>query len=212
MSTEAREPETGQPIVIPKAEDAATRFVAVRSGEFRRGLRLEEIYWRALKDVAASAGLNVGGLVRQVEEASGEDEGNATSRLRVLCLSWFMDRLARLQSLVHRNLAQNLVIASPSPAFALGPDRSIVAYNPHFLNLIQSRLAIAGAGAMAKNLRLALDVQISDLIPALQKSGNAPVGTGFVIGVDTQRFRGRMNAVLVPSGDRPVIVCFILPD
>jgi predicted DNA-binding ribbon-helix-helix protein len=212
MTAETREPEAGQRIAVPKAEDAATRFVAVRSGEFRRGLRLEEIYWRALKDVSAEAGLNVGGLVRQVEEASGEDEGNATSRLRVLCLGWFMDKLARVRALAHRNLAHNLVLACPSPAFALGTDRQIIAYNPHFLNLIQSRLSVVGAAAMARNLRLALDIQIGELIPALQKAGNTPVGTGFVIGVDAQRFRGRMNAVLVPSGDRPVIVCFVLPD
>jgi predicted DNA-binding ribbon-helix-helix protein len=209
---EPREPEPGAPIALPTAEDSATRFVAVRSGEYRRGLRLEEIYWRALKDVAAAAGLSVGGLVRQVEEASGTDEGNATSRLRVLCLGWFMDKLRRVEALAHRGMAHSLVQACPAPAFALGIDRQIIAYNPHFLNLIQSRLAIAGAGAMARNLRLALDVQISDLIPALQKNSNTPVGTGFVIGVDSQRFRGRMNAVLVPSNDRPVIVCFILPD
>lgn len=204
--------QPGQPIVLPKAEDAATRFVAVRSGEFRRGLRLEEIYWRALKDVATASGLSVGGLVREVEEASGEDEGNATSRLRVLCLGWFMEKLTKVQALAHRGIASSLVQACPTPAFALGIDRQIIAYNPHFLNLIQSRLAIAGAAALTRNLRLALDVQINDLIAALQKNNNAPVGTGFVIGVDSQRFRGRMNAVLIPSVDNPVIACYILPD
>jgi predicted DNA-binding ribbon-helix-helix protein len=209
----ATEPQpSGQPIILPKPEDAATRFVAVRSGEFRRGLRLEEIYWRALKDVASAGGLSVGGLVRQVEEASGEDEGNATSRLRVLCLGWFMDKLAKVQALAHRGMANSLVQACPTPAFALGVDRQILAYNPHFLNLIQARLSITQAGTMTRNLRLALDVQINELIGALQKNGNMPVGTGFVIGVDSQRFRGRMNAVLVPSTDQPVIACYILPD
>lgn len=202
----------GRPIVLPTAEDSATRFVAVRSGEFRRGLRLEEIYWRALKDVATASGLSIGGLVRRVEETSGEDEGNATSRLRVLCLGWFMDKLAKVQALTHRGMATSLIQACPTPAFALGIDRQIIAYNPHFLNLIQARLSVAGSGAMARNLRLALDVQIADLIAALQKNNNLPVGTGFVIGVDTQRFRGRMNAVLVPTADNPVIACYILPD
>jgi predicted DNA-binding ribbon-helix-helix protein len=211
-ATEPRDEPTRKPILLPKPEDAATRFVAVRSGEFRRGLRLEEIYWRALKDVATAGGLSIGGLVRQVEEASGEDEGNATSRLRVLCLGWFMDKLAKVQAFTHRGMASSLVQACPTPAFALGIDRQIIAYNPHFLNLIQARLQIAQPGAMARNLRLALDVQIADLISALQKNNNAPVGTGFVIGVDSQRFRGRMNAVLVPSADSPVIACYVLPD
>jgi predicted DNA-binding ribbon-helix-helix protein len=209
---EPSDTQPGRPIVLPTAEDSATRFVAVRSGEFRRGLRLEEIYWRALKDVASAWGLSVGGLVRQVEEASGEDEGNATSRLRVLCLGWFMDKLAKVEALTHRGLTNSLVQACPTPAFALGVDRQIIAYNPHFLNLIQARLSIAPAGAMARNLRLALDVQINDLIVHLQKNNNTPVGTGFVIGVDNQRFRGRMNAVLVPSLDNPVIACYVLPD
>ena len=211
-AAEPRDTQTGRPVVLPTAEDAATRFVAVRSGKFRRGLRLEEIYWRALKEVAVASGLSIGGLVRQVEEAAGEDEGNATSRLRVLCMSWFMDRLARVQALTHRGMTGSLIQACPTPAFALGIDRQIIAYNPHFLNLIQARLSIVGAGAMARNLRLALDVQINDLIAALHKNNNMPVGTGFVIGVDSQRFRGRMNAVLVPTADNPVIACYVLPD
>jgi predicted DNA-binding ribbon-helix-helix protein len=209
---EPRETQAGKSIALPPAEDSATRFVAVRSGEFRRGLRLEEIYWRALKDVAAASGLSIGGLVRQVEEASGEDEGNATSRLRVLCLGWFMDKLAKVHALTHRGMTSSLIQACPTPAFALGTDRQIIAYNPHFLNLIQARLSVAGSGSMARNLRLALDIQISDLIAALQKNNNMPVGTGFVIGVETQRFRGRMNAVLVPTSDSPVIACYVLPD
>jgi predicted DNA-binding ribbon-helix-helix protein len=211
-ATEPREAQPDKPIVIPTAEDSTTRFVAVRSGEFRRGLRLEEIYWRALKDVATAWGLSIGGLVRQVEEAAGEEEGNATSRLRVLCLGWFMDRLAKVQALTHRGMTNSLIQACPTPAFALAVDRQIIAYNPHFLNLIQSRLSIVGAGSMARNLRLALDVQIHDLITHLQGNNNMPVGTGFVIGVDSQRFRGRMNAVLVPSLDAPVIACYVLPD
>jgi predicted DNA-binding ribbon-helix-helix protein len=197
--------------VLPKAEDAATRFVAVRSGEFRRGLRLEEIYWRALKDVSAAAGLSVGAFVREVEKASDGGQGNATSRLRVLCLSWFMEKMSRIQAVAHRGMANSLVQACPAPAFALGIDRQIVAYNPHFLNLIQSRLTIAHTGAVTRNLRLALDIQIGDLVAMLQKNGNMPVSTGFVIGVDDQRFRGRMNAVLTPSVDQQVIVCYVLP-
>jgi len=203
--------EMQPPSLLPGTGDSETRFVAVRVGDFRRGLRLEEIHWRALKDVAASHGMSVGALVRSVEEAAPE-EANLTSLLRVLCLGWFRDRLTSVQKIAHRGIANSLVQASPAPTFALGLDRQIVAYNQYFLNLIQSRLSIASSGTVARNLRLALDVQIGELIETLRKNGNMPVGTGFVIGVDNQRFRGRMNTVLAPSIEQAVIVCFVLPD
>jgi predicted DNA-binding ribbon-helix-helix protein len=203
--------ETPPPSLLPDTVDSETRFVAVRVGDFRRGLRLEEIYWRALKDIAASHGMSVGALVRSVEEAAPED-ANLTSLLRVLCLNWFMDRLSSVQKVAHRSIANSLVQASPAPTFALGLDRQIVAYNPFFLNLIQSRLSMQSSGTVARNLRLALDVQIGELVETLRKNSNMPVGTGFVIGVENQRFRGRMNAVLAPAIEQAIVVCFVLPD
>jgi predicted DNA-binding ribbon-helix-helix protein len=200
-----------KPITIPKPEDAATRFVAVRAGEYRRGLRLEEIYWRALKDVAAGAGLSLGAFVRAVEEAS-DGEGNATSRLRVLCMGWFMDQLLKVRNVANKGLVNSLVQASPSPTFALATDRRIIAYNQSFLNLIQARLSLQNSGAMARNLRLSLDLQIAELIETIRAKDNMPVGTGFVIGIENQRFRGRVNSVLAPVVDQAVIICYVLPD
>ncbi|MFC5069431.1 ribbon-helix-helix domain-containing protein [Flaviflagellibacter deserti] len=200
-----------KPVITPKPEDLATRFVVVRAGEYRRGLRLEEIFWRALKDVAAGAGLSLGAFVRAVEQAS-DGGGNATSRLRVLCMGCLMDKLLSVQNVANRGLANSLVQASPSPTFALATDRRIVSYNQSFLNLIQARLSIESSSAMARNLRLSLDLQIVELIDALRLKDNMPVGTGFVIGVDNQRFRGRVNAVLTPVIGQAVIICYVLPD
>ena len=72
-------------------------------------------------------------------------------------------------------------------------------------------LGIMG-GAMARNLRLSLDVQIAELIESIRAKDNMPVGMGFVIGVENQRFRGRVNSVLAPVVDQAVIICYVLPD
>ena len=77
----------------PLAEDAELVFRAVEGGKVRRGIRLEAIYWRVLRDIADLKQKKIGALVGAVL-ADTPEPANTTSLLRVYCLRWVLDTLA----------------------------------------------------------------------------------------------------------------------
>lgn len=189
--------------------DFATRFRAIRAGDARRGIRLEQIYWDILREMTAHEGIS---LARYVENAAEQfpDAVNITSVLRVLVTGWLRDRNRELAELTGSGRVDALVQACPSPAFALQEDRHIIAYNPAFLNYIQARFSRFSQVLMAKGLRLSLDVQISELVESLSRAGNKPLRTGFVLGIEDQRLRGQLSTTLAPASDKVTILGYIV--
>lgn len=185
------------------------RFRAVKAGEHRRGIRLEEIYWDTLNEITQHEGVS---LARYMENAAARfpDAVNITSVLRVLATAWLRDRNRELRALTDSGRLDALVQACPSPAFALQEDKRIVAYNPAFLNYVQARFLHFSQVLMAKGLRLSLDVQISELAEALRRAGNKPLNTGFVLGIEDQRLRGQLSTTLAPAADKVTILGYIV--
>lgn len=201
---------SGQPGIVSLASDAEPVFRVVEDRAARRGIRLERIYWQVLRDIAQASGQKLGALISAIVGEAPES-GNATSLLRVYCLKAKLDDLSASDRLIDPATVVNLVKASPGPAFALGLDKRVVAYNQPFLNFIQARFAYAEAGPIGKDLRLALDVQLADLAARLEDSGNAPASAGFVVGVGERRVRGNLNVILAPVKDRNIVLCYVLP-
>lgn len=189
--------------------DMTTRFRAVKVGEHRRGIRLEQIYWDMLHEITQREGIS---LARYVEEAERRfpDAVNITSVLRVLVAGWVRGRNRELVALTGPERVDALVQACPSPAFALQEDKRIVAYNPPFLNYVQARFSYFSQNLMAKGLRLSLDLQVSEIVEALRRAGNKPLRTGFVLGVDDQRLRGQLSATLAPTSDKVTILGYVV--
>lgn len=192
----------------PASSDYAQEFRAVKVGSGRRGIRLEHIYWQVLKEITGKQKRSLGDFVA---EASGEfpDASNITSVLRVKAARWLWQELQDARSLTSAGVIDGLVQASPAPAFALGEDKRILAYNQAFLNYIQSRFSRFSSSSFAGSFRLSLDVQFSDLAETLRKSPGRPFGTGFVIGFDDQRLRGRLSTILGPSSGQITIIGYV---
>ncbi len=194
----------------PPTRDTNLVFRVVEVDGVRRGIRLEAVYWQVLKEIADARQKKIGALVG-VLLADAPQSANATSLLRVHCLRWALDKLAAERRITDPSGIANLVRASPGPAFALGPDRQLVAYNQPFLGYIQARFPTAETEPVNRDLRLALDVQLSALAAILKESGNRPLGVGFTVGFGGRRVRGQLNALLAPASDRTVILCYVLP-
>lgn len=189
--------------------DMATRFRAVKVGDRRRGIRLEQIYWDILGDITQREGIP---LTRYLEDVDRRfpDAVNITSVLRVLATGWVRERNRELGALAGAGRVDALVQACPSPAFALQEDKRLVAYNPPFLNYIQARFSYFSQNLMARGLRLSLDVQISELADALRRAGNKPLRTGFVLGMENQRLRGHLSTTLAPTADKVTILGYVV--
>ncbi|KQZ31662.1 hypothetical protein ASD50_15515 [Mesorhizobium sp. Root552] len=201
---------SGEPKPSPLASDAEPVFRVVEGQDARRGIRLERAYWQALRDIATATAQKTGSLVSAVIEQA-PDVTNATSLLRVYCLKWALGELEAARRISNPSLVGNLVRASPGPAFALGLDKRIIAYNQSFLAFVQARFSYAAPGPIGRDFRLALDVHLTDLAANLKANGNTPTPVGFVVGLGDRRLRGNLNSILAPVSGQDIILCYVLP-
>jgi predicted DNA-binding ribbon-helix-helix protein len=191
-------------------EDTEPVFRVVEEGGARRGIRLERIFWRALREIAQVRQKKIGALVQSILEEAPQPI-NTTSLLRVYCLRWALNTLATANEMTGPSSVGNLVRASPGAAFALGLDKRIVAYNQSFLNFVQARFSYEESEPVNRDLRLALDGHLADLAATLKSNGNAPVEVGFVVGIGGRRLRGKLNALLAPASGQSILLCYVLP-
>lgn len=191
------------------SEDAARpEFRVVARGKTRRGIRLERIFWQTAKSIAQRSHVTIGSLVDDISSQQ-LSQNNLASAIRVACLSWMVRRTAHLEALTSIGVINSILTAVPSPAFALGANKKILAFNSAFQALVRRQFPVAEAEQRG-DLKLALDINIAELMARLDQNGNTAVLTGFAIGVADRRFRGQLNAVKAPSSDVEIVLAFVV--
>ena len=110
-------------------------------------------------------------------------------------------RTAQLEALTSVAVINSILTAVPSPAFALGANKKILAFNTAFQTLVRRQFPVLAEAEQRGDLKLALDINVADLMARLDQNGNTAVLTGFAIGIGDRRFRGQLNAVKAPSID-----------
>ena len=194
----------------PAIEDAAKpEFRVVARGKSRRGIRLERIFWETAKSIAQRNRITIGSLV---DEISSQQTSSSTlaSAIRVACLSWMVKRTAQLEALTSVAVINSILTAVPSPAFALGANKKILAFNTAFQTLVRRQFPVLAEAEHRGDLKLALDVNVAELMARLDQNGNTAVLTGFAIGIGDRRFRGQLNAVKAPSIDVEMVLAFVV--
>lgn len=193
----------------PLLRDQEPEFrVVVRNGQ-RRGIRLEHGFWDMLKRMAARNQETLGAVVDRIAVASGPD-ANLTSAIRVACLHDANAENAMLRRLTSIEMIKAILFACPAPAFALESTRKILTFNPPFQNLVRRQLPAGQDDDARKDMRLALDLSVADILERLKQNGNLPVGTGFVIGIGERRHRGQINAVRAPVPAPDLLLAFVV--
>jgi len=188
-------------------DDAEPEFrVVVRSGT-RRGIRLERFFWTALKRLAGSRKLTLGQMVEEIAQGQPET-GNLTSAIRVACARSLAEQNEELRRLASLKTVSAILLACPSPAFALSSTRKILAFNPAFQLLVRRQLPVAHGDARHE-LKLALDLNVVDIFGRLKADGERPVVTGFVLGAGERRYRAQLNVVRAPIGETEVLLAFV---
>jgi predicted DNA-binding ribbon-helix-helix protein len=179
------------------AEDFELDFRVVARGGTRRGIRLERAFWTALKRMAENRKCTIGSLIDDIAESHGHT-GNLTSAIRVACMRGLADENSTLQRLASIKTVNSILVACPSPAFALASSKKILTFNAPFQQLVRRQLPVAPNDDARPDLKLALDLNVADIFARLDATGDTPVATGFVIGAGDRRYRGQLNAVRAP--------------
>lgn len=195
-------------IALVNEEAARPEFRVVAYGKSRRGIRLERIFWQTAKSMAQRNHITMGVLVDEISNQVSSN--NLASSIRVACLAWTAKRIARLEALTSTAIINSLLTAVPSPAFALGANKKILAFNAAFQALIRRQFPILAEAEQQSELKLTLDINVTELMARLDQNGNTAMRTGFAIGIGDRRFRGQLNAVKAPSGDLDIILAFVI--
>ena len=198
----------GDPALPLSLEDVEPEFhVVVRDGN-RRGIRLERFFWTALKQFAQSRKSTLGQTVEEISLVAPETS-NLTSAIRVACARWLAEENAELRKSTSLRCVNALLLASPSPAFALSSSKKILAFNPAFQILVRRPLPMELGDQGRHDLKLALDLNVADIFARLAADGDRPVVTGFVIGAADRRFRAQLNIVRAPTSESEVLLAFV---
>ena len=198
----------GDPSLPLSFEDVEPEFrVVVRDGN-RRGIRLERFFWTALKRLAQSRKSTLGQMVEEISQVAPET-GNLTSAIRVACARWLAEENAELKKLASLRKVSALLLACPSPAFALSSSKKILAFNPAFQLLVRRQLPVEQGDEGRHDLKLALDLNVADIFARLAADGDRPVVSGFVIGAADRRYRAQLNIVRAPISESEVLLAFV---
>ncbi|ESY23377.1 ribbon-helix-helix domain-containing protein [Mesorhizobium sp. LNJC394B00] len=190
------------------AEDFGLEFRVVARGGMRRGIRLERAFWTSLKQMAESRKCTIGTLIEEIAE-SHANAGNLTSAIRVACMLGLADENLTLQKLASIKTINAILVACPSPAFALASSKKILTFNAPFQQLVRRQLPVAPNEDARQDLKLALDLNVADIFARLDANGETPVATGFVIGAGDRRYRGQLSAVRAPVVEPELLMAFV---
>ena len=115
-------------LVSLRPEDTSVEFRAVAFGTKRRGIRLERIFWKVLKELARVKNSTIGSLVEDLSKEAAE-ANNLSSIIRVACLNWLFTQNIELVQLASLRTANAIIMACPAPAFALSSAKKILTFN-----------------------------------------------------------------------------------
>jgi predicted DNA-binding ribbon-helix-helix protein len=189
-------------------EDLEPEFRVVARGGVRRGIRLERFFWISLKKLAESRKSTLGKVIEEIAETHA-GAGNLTSAIRVACIRWLSDKNTDLQKLASLKTINAILVACPSPAFALSSSKKILTFNPPFQQLVRRQLPVGHGDDARQDLKLALDLNVADICSRLDANGENPVVTGFVIGAGDRRYRGQLSVVRAPLIEPELLMAFV---
>ncbi|RWK58032.1 ribbon-helix-helix domain-containing protein [Mesorhizobium sp.] len=202
-------PSTHDRLLLPiTREDFGLEFRVVARGGIRRGIRLEKAFWMSLKQMAENRKCTIGMLVDEIAKNQTKT-GNLTSAIRVACIHGLADENLILRKLASIRTINAILVACPSPAFALASSKKILTFNAPFQQLVKRQLPTGPNNDARQDLKLALDLNVADIFARLDANGEVPVASGFVIGAGERRYRGQLNAVRAPVPEPELLMAFV---
>ncbi|RWO60402.1 ribbon-helix-helix domain-containing protein [Mesorhizobium sp.] len=210
MSASATSPSTNtdQRLLPLAKEDFGLEFRVVARGGTRRGIRLERAFWISLKQMAESRKCSIGMLIDEIAGVQAQS-GNLTSAIRVACIRGQAKENVTLSKLASITTINAILVACPSPAFALTSSKKILTFNVPFQQLVKRQLPSGPKDDARHDLKLALDLNVADIFARLDINGETPVTSGFVLGTGERRYRGQLNVVRAPVIEPELLMAFV---
>ncbi|MES0885239.1 ribbon-helix-helix domain-containing protein [Roseibium sp. SCP14] len=184
-------------------------FRAVTTEDGRRALRLEGSFWKALEFISREYQVTVGEIISCVERAHLNDK-NLASGVRHVCIHALAEQIEETRTWFSSTSIQNLLNATPAPAFVLSQSRQIKFTNQAFLKYVRTNFVAMDPQRETPSLRLHIDTPMEELFERLNENQNRPITVGFAMGMNDRRVRGSINAMLAPEWRHQMLLGFVV--
>ena len=176
----------------------------------RMAIRLEDIYWDQLLDLAKTDGISLNELVFRI--AGDLDKStNRTSALRAFCLHRLRQEMA-LATMTSGSIDLAAIItACPLPVMVLTPERRIAAYNPAFAAQILSPANRTAKDEGKSSLRLIFNQPFNQIVRQVHDNPRRIIAgqVGFSTGTSQSQRRVRYALVDRTKGLESHLIVFI---
>lgn len=189
----------------PAPSDGELRFRILKRGDWRRAIKLEDVFWSALELAAARENAKLTDYVRAVLDAAPEG-ANQTAHLRVHAARVLRDGLANAERRLSETSAGEILKASPAPGFIVTSGLGLVGYNAAFARrMVEAARLVPGEPLPAA--RMSLEAPIDAIAAAIRKTRPKALECGFTLTIGASVLRGRIRACLAlgPAGREDVL-------
>lgn len=184
-------------------------FRVINTGNRRRGVRLERLFWQVLADIAQSRGIRRSQLVGEILDEAGPGAENTASVLRVYAARELDQERRSLAARGEPGFVVNLLQAAPVPAFAINRQRRLQQVNPEFVHLLRVVSGNMAQKISADVVHMSLDIPLDQIF--LQLTEAAPsLQCGYTLTIDNKQRRGRAKVLAVPPAPSSVLVGYII--
>lgn len=192
-----------------EASDREPRFRILKRGDWRRAIKLEDVFWTSLEIAAERAGQKLTDYVRAVLE-DAPDGANQTAILRVHAARVLRDGLTAAERRLSETSAAEILKASPAPGFIVASGHGLVAYNSAFARRMVDAARII-PGKPLPQARMSLEAPIQHVAEAIRRARPKMLECGFTLQVGDGVVRGRIRTSLVHGpGGRDDVLGFVL--
>lgn len=193
---------------IAEGAELTPEFRVIVTGNRRRGIRLERLYWRLLGELADRRGMKRSRLIASVLEDADSSSDNAASVLRCFAIDAIDSERSTLAARTNSNYVISLLQQAPIPAFAINRQKKLHQVNQEFIQLLRAISGDATQRIHADVVQLTLETPIEDLFQQLSEARMAY--TNYNIQLDAKHRKGRAKVVAVPPSPSEVLVGYIV--
>jgi predicted DNA-binding ribbon-helix-helix protein len=192
---------------VAEGDELTPEFRVIVTGNRRRGIRLERLYWRLLGEMADRRGVKRSRLIASVLEGADSSSDNAASVLRCFAIDAIDSERSILVARTSSNYVIGLLQQAPIPAFAINRQKKLHQVNQEFIQLLRAVSGDATQRIHADVVQLTLETPIEELFQQLSDAKMAY--TNYNIQLDAKHRRGRAKLVAVPPSPAQILVGYI---
>jgi len=205
------EEEVVQTAVEGSLDDLLTpEFRVINTGNRRRGVRLERLFWQVLADIAQARGIRRSQLVGLILDEAGPDVDNTASALRVYATRELDVQRRALAARGEPSYVVNLLQAAPVPAFAINRQKRLQQVNPEFVHLLRVVSGNMSQKISADVVHMSLEVPLEQIFVQLSDPATPTLQCGYTLTIDHKQRRGRAKVIAVPPAPSHVLVGYII--